>query len=673
MNAAELAAHLGKAHREGREWRCLCPAHDDHDPTLSITEKDGQLLVICRAGCEQHSVIAALKARSLWPLKNGEDRRPNALNITAQYDYVDAAGQRRYQVVRIEPGKAGRSKDFLQRRLVDADWVWNLNGIDRIPYHLDELLHARAAATASTPWRVWIPEGEKCVDRMREAWSVTATTNPGGAGKWRAEYNQHFRGADAVILVDNDKAGRDHAQQVATHLKGVAALVTIVEIPGLGPKQDVFDWIAQGHSQGELEDLVEAAKSTAPQPGTGQFIRSKTGNLLPVLANAVTLLRSSPQWQNLVAFDEFTKDIIRTGTPPWAAAGQNQPWSELDNNLATDWIQHAGLLVSSAIVGDAVWTIAHDRAFHPVRLYLERCRWDGTPRLDGWASTYLGVEATWRGPADDRQPGYVEVVAARWMISAVARVFSPGCKADCALILEGPQDRKKSTALRTIADPWFTDHFPDLSSKDAAIETAGVWIVELAELDSFTRADTAKIKSFMSRQVDRFRAPYAKMPALQPRQCIFAGTVNHSEYLKDETGGRRFWPLRCGRIDIDLLTRDRDQLWAEARDRYLSGEPWFLSADDRPEILAEAQNQQAQRYQPDAWDDVITQYIRRNLVSDLSVGEALRDIIGFEAQADWSQRDQNRIARCLRSIGWTRRQSGTGKNREWRYFAAPAD
>jgi predicted P-loop ATPase len=662
MTPAALAAALGKAHREGGEWRCLCPAHDDHDPTLSITEKDGHLLVICRAGCEQHSVIDAIKARGLWQ-SNGEDRRPNALNITAQYDYVDAAGKRRYQVVRIEPGKGGRSKDFLQRRLVGAEWVWNLNGIDRIPYHLDEVARA-SAATNGTAWRVWIPEGEKCVDRMREAWWVTATTNPGGAGKWRAEYNQHFRGADAVILVDNDKAGRDHAQQVATHLKGVAALVTIVEIPGLGPKEDVFDWIAAGHSLGELEELVEAAKSTAPKSTTGEWLRSKTGSLLPVLANAVTLLRSSPLWQNLVAFDEFTKDIILGGTPPWAQSAQNHPWSELENNLATDWIQHQGLLVSSRIVADAIWTIAHDRAFHPVRLYLESCRWDGIPRLDGWATTYLGVKPTWHG----EQPGYVETVAARWMISAVARVFSPGCKADCALILEGPQDRKKSTALRILADPWFTDHFPDLSSKDAAIETAGVWIVELAELDSFTRADTAKIKSFMSRQVDRFRAPYAKMPALQPRQCIFAGTVNHSEYLKDETGGRRFWPLRCGTIDVDALTRDRDQLWAEARDRYLAGERWFISGDDNPKILDAARAEQQQRYQPDAWDDLITAYIRRNLVADLSVGEALRDIIGFEAQADWSQRDQNRIARCLRSLGWTRRQHGTGKNREWRYF-----
>jgi predicted P-loop ATPase len=675
MNAAALAAALGKAHREGREWFCLCPAHDDHDPSLSLRDERGKVLVNCRAGCEQHAVIDALKARGLWQA-NGKDPRPNALNITAQYDYVDAAGQRRYQVVRIEPGKGGRSKDFLQRRLVGADWVWNLNGIDRIPYHLDEVARARAAATAGTPWRVWIPEGEKCVDRMREAWSVTATTNPGGAGKWRAEYNQHFPGADAVILLDNDKPGRDHARNVATQLHNVAAEVTIVEIPGLGPKQDVFDWIGQGHTLAELEELVTAAKSAPPksaEPGERQWIRYKGGSLAALFTNAVTLLHSSPEWQGVVAFDEFANTVRLCGTPPWSSIRLDQPWSELFNMMATDWIQQRGLGVSRAIVADAVWTVAHDRAFHPVRDYLESCRWDGTPRLDGWATTYLGVEATWRTGPNGPIPDYVEVVAARWMISAVARVMRPGCKADCALILEGPQDRRKSTALRTLADPWFTDDFAEFGTKDAAIGTAGVWIIELAELDSINRAGTAKIKSFMSRQVDRYRPPYGTLLTEQRRQCVFAGTVNHSEYLKDETGGRRFWPLVCGTIDIDLLARDRDQLWAEARDRFLAGERWFLSDQDSPNLLAAARAEQQQRYQADAWDDVITAYLTRNLVTDISVGEALRDIIGFETQADWKQPDQNRVARCLRSLGWIQRRPGTGQNRERRYYKPEDD
>jgi predicted P-loop ATPase len=132
------------------------------------------------------------------------------------------------------------------------------------------------------------------------------------------------------------------------------------------------------------------------------------------------------------------------------------------------------------------------------------------------------------------------------MISTVARIFEPGVKADCCLILEGEQGSGKSSALRTLAAPWFTDEIAELGSKDAALQSHGVWIIELAELDSMSRADVGRIKAFMSRSVDRFRPPYGKRLIESPRQCVFAGSVNHSDYLRDETGARRFWPVECG-------------------------------------------------------------------------------------------------------------------------------
>jgi hypothetical protein len=162
-----------------------------------------------------------------------------------------------------------------------------------------------------------------------------------------------------------------------------------------------------------------------------------------------------------------------------------------------------------------------------------RLHWDGVERLDRWLSTYLG--------ADDSD--YSRAVGSRWLISAVARTFQPGAKADCCLILEGPQGIRKSTALRTIAGEYFTDELADLGSKDAAMQTRGVWIIELSELDSLSHAEVARIKAFMSRTTDRFRPPYGMRLVESPRQCVFAGTVNHGTYLRDETGGRRFWPI----------------------------------------------------------------------------------------------------------------------------------
>lgn len=276
MTAAELAAALGKAHREGREWRCLCPAHADHTPSLSITEKDGQLLVICRAGCDQASVIDALKARGLWDLPErdenyAEPMHGRRLNITATYDYVDETEDFRFQVCRIEPGKDGRPKDFLQRRRNGTGWVWNTDGVERIPYHLNELAIARAQANG-TPWRVYITEGEKCADRMRQDWHVTATTNPGGAGKWRASYAKYFSGADVVILPDNDDTGKKHAHTIAASLGPVATSVRILTLTGLPPKGDIFDWIDQGGTQSTLEELVDDLPQPAPAARpTGPF------------------------------------------------------------------------------------------------------------------------------------------------------------------------------------------------------------------------------------------------------------------------------------------------------------------------------------------------------------------------------------------------------------------
>ena len=205
-------------------------------------------------------------------------------------------------------------------------------------------------------------------------------------------------------------------------------------------------------------------------------------------------------------------------------------------------------------------------------------------------STYLGVEDT----------DYSRAVGSRWLISAVARIFQPGAKADCCLILEGLQGIRKSTALRTIAGEYFTDELADLGSKDAAMQTRGVWIIELSELDNLSHAEVARIKAFMSRATDRFRPPYGMRLVESARQCVFAGTVNHGTYLRDETGGRRFWPVVCGRIDVEGLGEVRDQLWAEAKARYQSGCPWWL---DTPDLVQLASDQQEARYEGDPWEE----------------------------------------------------------------------
>ena len=282
---------------------------------------------------------------------------------------------------------------------------------------------------------------------------------------------------------------------------------------------------------------------------------------------------------------------------------------------------------------------------------MQGLRWDGVPRIDRWLSAYLGAEDT----------EYSHAVGSRWLISPVARIFRPGVKADSCLILEGPQGIRKSTALRSLAGEYFTDELADLGSKDAAMQTRGVWIIELSELDSLSHSEVARIKAFMSRTTDRFRPPYGMRLVESPRQCVFAGTVNHVTYLRDETGARRFWPISCGRIDVEGLIRDRDQLWAEAKARFEAGSVWWLETTGLVQL---ASDQQGERYESDPWEEVIAPWIE--LRTRVSISELLGECLN-KPRALWTQGDKNRAARCLRTLGWERYRERHGARLEWLY------
>ncbi len=396
----------------------------------------------------------------------------------------------------------------------------------------------------------------------------------------------------------------------------------------------------------------------APDGGSAwrdALLLNLNGTVKPVLANAITALRGSPEWAGVLAYNEFAQFSVLQKPAPWTKTGVEMPsdWTPNDDILTTEWLHHQGIFVSVDVTGQAVEAVAREKPFHPVKAYLKELTWDGTPRLQTWLSEYLGVD----------QSPYAAAVGSRWLISAVARVFEPGCKADCCLILEGEQGIRKSTALRVLAQPWFTDEIADLGSKDAALQTRGVWVIEIAELDSMSRSDVGKIKAFMSRMTDRFRPPYGKRPIESPRQCIFAGSVNHGTYLRDETGGRRFWPIECKApvIDVDALADVRDQLWAEATSLYFDGKPWWL---DSVELTHDAAEEQADRYEGDPWDELIMIWTgERDSVS-------IADVLTFclEKKKDtWTQWDKIRVARCLSAHGWTRFNAGSRRTREWRY------
>ena len=252
------------------------------------------------------------------------------------------------------------------------------------------------------------------------------------------------------------------------------------------------------------------------------------------------------------------------------------------------------------------------------------------------------------------------------LISAVARIYEPGCKVDHVLVLEGPQGKQKSEAWRTLAlkDAWFTDRISNVGSKDAMQELAGVLLVEIAELDALTKATSSTIKSFLTRRRDCFRLPYGKHPISLLRQCVFAGTINPPAggYLKDPTGARRIWPIACqGPIDREALERDRDQLWAEAITLYKAGATWWL---ETPELEALATAEQALRFKADVWKKPILEWLGKRW--DVSIAEVLQHALKM-APLEQTHSAEIRVSNILTELGFTKYRANKRGKRENRY------
>ena len=371
----------------------------------------------------------------------------------------------------------------------------------------------------------------------------------------------------------------------------------------------------------------------------------KRGEPQGCVENVLLGLRNDTAWTGVLHFDEFALKTIAKASPPWPVTKQIPfQWGDADDVLAAAWFQRQGIPASPETVGRSIQAFSRDFSFHPVRDYLNSLAWDGIKRIDDWLLLYLGAAAS----------DYVRAIAARFLIGAVARVMNPGCKQDCMLILEGPQGCGKSTALRILSDPWFSDELSDELGKDAAMQVASAWILELSELDSLSRAETAKAKAFISRSTDKYRPPYGKHVVEQPRSSVFAGTTNSEAYLRDETGARRFWPVRCGRIDIQSLKRDRDALWAEATARFRAGAPWWL---DSVELNALAVEEQDKRFDADPWHEVVAAWIEDK--ESVSVAEVLAHL--DIPKKDWTPVVKNRVGRVLRSLGRVMQSWATGR------------
>lgn len=341
---------------------------------------------------------------------------------------------------------------------------------------------------------------------------------------------------------------------------------------------------------------------------------TKSGKLLCNIANIILILENDPALAGHIVHDLFTgMDSAKDGLPWNKNANQ---WTDTDDANLRVWLEEHYDITGKEKIADALTAVLTRHSYHPIRDYLSGLTWDGVPRLDRIIIDYMGAEDSELNRAMSR----------KHFVAAVARVFNPGCKYDYCLIMSGAEGIGKSTLLRVMGGRWFNDSITTLEGKEGMEQLRRAWVVELGELSSIKRSDVEQVKAHLSKQVDIYRAAYARRVLEHPRQCVFCGTTNEVLFLKGDTGNRRFWvipvvaELRKYRDWSEAIRRDRDQLWAEAVHYYKQGEPLYLSKE------LEAQAKQRQQEFNDDNDDPIVAMLDKYLNTLLPVNWDTMDI-----------------------------------------------
>jgi predicted P-loop ATPase len=379
----------------------------------------------------------------------------------------------------------------------------------------------------------------------------------------------------------------------------------------------------------------------------------------PTLENAALAFRHDPHWAGQLAYDEMLQSHVLRGSLI----------TDSDVHRAQEWLQKAGLHTMGPVpVRAAMEIVAEEHPFHPVRDWLDALEWDGTLRVADWLITYLGAPAI----------EYSRSIGTMFLIAMVARIYRPGCKCDYMLVLEGEQGNLKSQICRSLAgDAYFSDHLPDLSGDPVRLSQhlRGRWLIEIAELSAFTRADASLLKSFVTRQEERFTPKFGRAEVHEPRQCVFVGTTNKSAYLRDETGGRRFWGCPTGHIEVARLADERDLLFAEAKHLFDNGHHWWPDPAFETQFI---RPQQDVRYQGDAWEHAVQTWdhcipdtdangrprydngfggsgepLRTQLSPPYRLLDIARGCLHFEPTR-FSKREEMRLVAVLESLGWVR-------------------
>jgi putative DNA primase/helicase len=388
-------------------------------------------------------------------------------------------------------------------------------------------------------------------------------------------------------------------------------------------------------------DFLPVQQEAENDDWLGDLSMDKKGHYHSNINNVVTILTKDPALKGTLALNSFEHREIALRNLPWRIVTPATMYlTDKDDAGIRHYLEKTYDITGVQKIRDGVDIVLAQNSFHPVRDYLESLAWDGQFRLDELLIEYLGAENS----------EYVRAVTRKTLAAAVARIFKPGIKFDYTLVLVGKQGVGKSELIYRLGKQWYSDSFTTVQGKEAFEQVQGVWIVEIAELAGFKKAEMETIKHFISKRDDRYRVAYGRRVENFPRQCVFIPTTNDENFLKDPTGNRRFWPVKTqvgatGRDMFEEFTDDEvDQVWAEAVEAYRNGETLFLP----PEIELEAFQKQMQHSEYDERTGMVQAYLETLVPpdwEDMDIYQRRSFLQGDELQEKGSvQRDKICIA-----------------------------
>lgn len=347
-------------------------------------------------------------------------------------------------------------------------------------------------------------------------------------------------------------------------------------------KECVKDMVTPDANLDDFDDYGDDTKSDSAE-GITELVwdLDGKGNKQVTVNNFVNAFKSDPLLNGLLAYDMLKETIVFT-RPSFTAKGSKKGdlVNDTDISIIKGRIERMHGIYNDAKLNDAIEQVSSDNAFHPIKLYLESLTWDGAPRIDTFLVEYMGAEDN----------AYTREAFRKMLLAAVTRIYEPGRKFDTALVFYSEQGVGKSTLIQRLSKGWFNDSLTNLSGKESYEAIQFAWLVELAELSALRKSDVEAVKNFISKREDTYRGAYARRVKTHKRQCVFFGSTNDDEFLKDATGNRRFFPVEVKRTrktrlifepEFDAIV---DQLWAEAMEGYMLGERLTLS--DEAEAIA---------------------------------------------------------------------------------------